>query len=92
MRRGAYLTFVCGTKYCDGVEGRCLLCGGAYSECRCGVSDFDACLCGARATEWRRVRPIHLVRLLAGLARELWCAIRYRDTWWLLHGWRGDVG
>ena len=48
-KRGEERYFYCATPDCNGVEGRCWLCGGLWAECLCGDNDRD-CSCGKRAT------------------------------------------
>lgn len=63
-KRGEYCCFNCGTPYCCGIEGRCLFCGGVYSECHCGCSNWDGCICGCHAISLGDIKNIDVVRLV----------------------------
>ena len=66
-KRGDYHTFNCATPYCRGEEGRCLFCGGIYSECGCHVNFVDGCICGCHATQLKDIKNINIIRLLKAL-------------------------
>lgn len=87
MKRGDVNLTGCGTPYCNGVEGRCWLCGGAWSECLCGFRNGD-CLCGIHAESWRDATPMALIAVICAAMRAVWWALR-GDTWALFYGWRG---
>jgi len=90
MKRGERKYEGCGTEYCDGaLITRCWLCGGITSECSCGDSDFDCCICKAQASCWADVKLINFINLGKNLFRQVWYLFKYGDDWWLLYGWRG---
>lgn len=66
MRRGEVKFASCGTEYCSGIEGRCLLCGWEYGECQC-KSWCQDCPCYAKAETWRDISPKNVVMLLTNL-------------------------
>ena len=79
----------CPTPYSSRWEWRCKICGGLTAECNAGCCDFNACLCGAQAENWRELRIRHLWFLTKHLLLLLWYGLRYNDWWWFLYGWRG---
>jgi len=89
LRRGQYRYMNCPTPYCNGYGGRCMICGGAYSDCSCHSCYYDACICGCHAETWYdlvHIKPLHLLSWLWHIAVNL---VWFGDTWWVLYGWRG---
>lgn len=90
MHRGDVTMYSCETPYCSVIEGRCLLCGGVWSECDCGYCYYDGCICGGKLESWNQIRPSIMINYLKKIVRELYYGIRYGDWWYFKHGIFGE--
>ena len=89
MKRGETEVFSHLDYLCHGIEGRCWLCGGRWSECQCGDYNFDACICGAHSETWRDMHLRNLCKLIKNLVYNLYVGLRWKDWWWFTKGCRG---
>ncbi|MDY6957733.1 MAG: hypothetical protein SVK08_01115 [Halobacteriota archaeon] len=64
LKRGEVRSISCGTPYCRGLEGRCFVCGGMWSDCDCHCNLHDACICHAHAENIYDVRNIDIRYLI----------------------------
>jgi len=90
LKLGEFIYFTHLDDCCEGMEGRCGLCGGLFGECQCGDCNYDACVCGGKIENILDTRPIHIWRLIwRGIIKEIYYGFRYGDWYGITHRWRG---
>jgi len=79
LKRGETEGFAHLDYLCNGIEGRCWLCGGRWSECQCG----------AHVETWKDIDLRNLCYLGKNLVYNLYVGLRWKDWWWFTNGCKG---